>query len=50
MMAEVHRRKNETIEDLIKRFNKKVSKEGIMSDYKRHEYHTGKKNKKGGKK
>ena len=38
-MAKVVIRKNETVEDLIKRFKKKVVAEGIMTELKRREYY-----------
>jgi len=36
-MAYVKRRKGESVEDLIKRFNRKVEREGIAKDMKRHQ-------------
>jgi len=46
-MAEVRRRKNESIDDLLKRFRRKVDREGIMNDFKRHESFSKKKKKSG---
>ena len=38
-MAKVIRRKDESVEDLIKRFKKKVTNEGILTELKRREYY-----------
>lgn len=38
-MAKVIIRKNESVEDLIKRFRKKVVNEGILTDLKKREYY-----------
>lgn len=38
-MAKVVIRKNESVEDLIRRFKKKVVAEGIMTELKRREYY-----------
>ena len=35
-MAYVKRRKNETVDEMLKRFQKKVVKEGIMKEVERH--------------
>jgi len=37
-MARVTRRKGETLEQMMKRFNRKVEKEGILEDEKKHRY------------
>jgi ribosomal protein S21 len=31
-------REDETLSDLIKRFNKEVDREGILADYRKHEF------------
>lgn len=38
-MAKVTRRKDESVEDLIKRFKKKVTNEGILTELRRREYY-----------
>ena len=38
-MAKVIRRKDESVEDLIKRFKKKVTNEGVLTELKRREYY-----------
>jgi small subunit ribosomal protein S21 len=37
-MAEVKRRPNESVDELVKRFKKQVQKEGIMKEIKKREY------------
>ena len=37
-MKTVYARENEPIDILLKRFNRAVSKEGILKDHKRHEH------------
>jgi small subunit ribosomal protein S21 len=37
-MAEIKVKENEPLEKAIKRFKKKVEREGIIRDWKRHEY------------
>ena len=38
-MAKVIRRKDESVEDLIKRFKKKVTNEGILTELRKREYY-----------
>ncbi|MCR4432463.1 MAG: 30S ribosomal protein S21 [Coprothermobacterota bacterium] len=37
-MAEVVRKPNESVDELVKRFKKQVQKEGIMKEIKKREY------------
>ena len=37
-MAEVHIDENESIESALRRFNKKVQNDGILSEYRRRQY------------
>ena len=37
-MAEVTAGRNESFESVLKRFNKKVQQEGVLSEVRRHEY------------
>ena len=37
-MAEVIAGRNESFESVLKRFNKKVQQEGVLSEVRRHEY------------
>jgi len=38
-LAEVRATKNESIDSLLKRFNKKVQQAGILSEMRRHEFY-----------
>jgi small subunit ribosomal protein S21 len=45
-MAEVKKRENESLDDMLRRFRKEVEKDKILEDYRKHEIYTPKTKKK----
>lgn len=39
-MAEVKKRENESLDDMLRRFRKEVEKDKILEDYRKHEIYT----------